>query len=300
MSTFLQALVDAVSSGALYGLAALGIGLVFGVLRLANFAHGEIITAAAYTLVFTWQYGPFVAIPLAILASVLLALLMELVVFRWMRRASDGTLLIASFGLSVLIQRVYEIGFGNNVRTGAVAPALSGSVTVGKQTAEKTEVSQGQFKVEFRDLRQALQQDTTWVIQEACRWRLGDLRCGVDLTPYTTEGEVASVTNAYEFAITGSDIETETDHYGEGSLTWLTGSNAGTPAAKIKSYEYSVVVLSEAAPFEIEVGDTFQIVAGCRKRWEEDCKGKFDNILNFGGEKDKPTRDELAALPESS
>lgn len=131
MSTFLQALVDAVSSGALYGLAALGIGLVFGVLRLANFAHGEIITAAAYTLIFTWQYGPFVAIPLAILASVLLALAMELFVFRWMRRASDGTLLIASFGLSVLIQRVYEIGFGNNVRTGAVAPALSGSVTVG-------------------------------------------------------------------------------------------------------------------------------------------------------------------------
>ena len=131
MSTFLQALVDAVSSGALYGLAALGIGLVFGMLRLANFAHGEIITAAAYTLVFTWQYGPFVAIPLAILASVLLALLMELVVFRWMRRASDGTLLIASFGLSVLIQRVYEIGFGNNVRTAAVAPALSGSITVG-------------------------------------------------------------------------------------------------------------------------------------------------------------------------
>lgn len=157
---------------------------------------------------------------------------------------------------------------------------------------------QGQFRVEFRDLRQALQQDTTWVIQEACRWRLGDLRCGVDLTPYTTEGEVASVTSAYEFAITGSDIETETDHYGEGSLTWLTGSNAGTPAAKIKSHEYGVIVLSEAAVFEIAEGDTFEIVAGCRKRWEEDCKGKFDNILNFGGEKDKPTRDSLAALPD--
>jgi len=157
---------------------------------------------------------------------------------------------------------------------------------------------QGQFRVEFRDLRQALQQDTTWVIQEACRWRLGDLRCGVDLTPYTTEGEVASVTSAYEFAITGSDIETETDHYGEGSLTWLTGANAGTPAAKIKSYEYSIVVLSEAAVFEIAEGDTFEIVAGCRKRWDADCRDKFDNILNFGGEKDKPTRDELAALPD--
>lgn len=157
---------------------------------------------------------------------------------------------------------------------------------------------QGQFKVEFRDLRQALQQDSTWVIQETCRWRLGDLRCGVDLTPYTTVGEVASVTSAYEFAITGSDIETETDHYGEGSLTWLTGSNAGTPAAKIKSHEHGVIVLSEAAVFEIAEGDTFEIVAGCRKRWDADCRDKFDNILNFGGEKDKPTRDELASPPQ--
>lgn len=130
MSTFLQALVDAVSSGALYGLAALGIGLVFGVLRLANFAHGELITAAAYTLILTWQYGPIVAIALAVLASVLLAVLMEVTIFRWMRGANDGTKLIASFGLSVLIQRIYEIAFGNNVRTAAVAPELSGSITV--------------------------------------------------------------------------------------------------------------------------------------------------------------------------
>ena len=157
---------------------------------------------------------------------------------------------------------------------------------------------QGQFRVEFRDLRQALQQDTTWVIQEACRWRLGDLRCGVDLTPYTTEGEVASVTSAYEFAITGSDIETETDHYGEGSLTWLTGLNAGTPGHKVKTFAAGVVTLSEFAVYAIDVGDTFEITAGCRKRWDVDCRDKFDNIINFGGEKDTPTRDELAALPD--
>ena len=187
--------------------------------------------------------------------------------------------------------RVYIFRYNWKLPAAGLLPVKRGSF--GNFTPQ-----QGQFRVEFRDLRQALQQDTTWVIQEACRWRLGDLRCGVDLTPYTTEGEVASVTSAYEFAITGSDIETETDHYGEGSLTWLTGSNAGTPAAKIKSHEYGVIVLSEAAVFEIAVGDTFEIVAGCRKRWEEDCKGKFDNILNFGGEKDKPTRDELAALPD--
>ncbi|GAA1649489.1 branched-chain amino acid ABC transporter permease [Georgenia ruanii] len=128
--TNVQALIDAISNGALYGLAALGIGLVFGVMRLANFAHGELITIAAYSLVLTWHLGPWVALPLALLASVVLALLLEFAVFRRMRRANPATLLIASFGLSFLLQRVYEIAFGNNVRTAPVAPALARSVEI--------------------------------------------------------------------------------------------------------------------------------------------------------------------------
>lgn len=127
----IQGLIDAISTGALYGLAALGIGLVFGVMRLANFAHGEIITIAAYTLVLTWHRGAALSIALAIVASVLLALLLEFAVFRRMRRANAATLLIASFGLSFLLQRVYEIVFGNNVRTAPVAPALARSVEIG-------------------------------------------------------------------------------------------------------------------------------------------------------------------------
>ena len=48
--TLLQQLIDAVALGALYGLVALGIGLVFGIMRLINFAYGELITAGGYTL----------------------------------------------------------------------------------------------------------------------------------------------------------------------------------------------------------------------------------------------------------
>ena len=50
MERLVQILVDAVSVGSLYALTALGIGLIFGVMRLINFAHGELITLAAYTL----------------------------------------------------------------------------------------------------------------------------------------------------------------------------------------------------------------------------------------------------------
>lgn len=131
MSQLLQSLVDALSAGATLGLAALAIGLVFGVIRLANFATGEIITAAAYTLIFTWQLGWYISIPFSIIVAVLLSLLMELAVFSRMRAATPATLLIASFGLSFLLQRVYELAFTNNVQTAPVASELAQSISIG-------------------------------------------------------------------------------------------------------------------------------------------------------------------------
>ena len=131
MTQLIQSLVDALSAGAVLGLAALAIGLVFGVIRLANFATGEIITGAGYALVLTWDLGWYVAIPLSIIVAVLLSLLMELAVFSRMRTAGPATLLIASFGVSFLLQRVYELVFGNNVRSAPVASGLAQSVTVG-------------------------------------------------------------------------------------------------------------------------------------------------------------------------
>ena len=172
----------------------------------------------------------------------------------------------------------------------------SGLIPVKRGSFGNFSPQQGQFKVEFRDQRQALQQNTTWVIQEACRWRLGDARCTVDLDPFTFEAEVTAVASAYEF--TSTDLDQADDYFGEGFVNWLTGLNAGTPGHKVKSFAAGVVTLSEFAVFEIDEGDTFEITAGCRKRWEEDCKDKFDNIINFGGEKDKPTRDELVAATD--
>lgn len=131
MNQLIQSLVDALSAGATLGLAALSIGLVFGVIRLANFAAGEIITASAYSVIFTWQLGWYVAIPIAIIIGVILSLLMEIGVFSRMRTATPATLLVASFGLSFLLQRIYEMLFTNNVQTAAVAPELARSINIG-------------------------------------------------------------------------------------------------------------------------------------------------------------------------
>ncbi len=131
MNQLIQSLVDAISAGAVLGLAALAIGLVFGVIRLANFATGEIITAAAYSLILTWDLGWYISIPISIIVAVLISLLMELAVFSRMRNHGPATLLIASFGLSFLLQRVYELIFGNNVRTAPIASGLAQSIDIG-------------------------------------------------------------------------------------------------------------------------------------------------------------------------
>ena len=156
----------------------------------------------------------------------------------------------------------------------------------------------GQFKVEFRDIRQALQQNTTWIFQEGCRWRFGDARCGLDIADFTVEGEVTAVSGSYQF--TDSSLVQASDYFGEGFVHWLTGDNAGYPDHKVKTFATGVVVLSEAPIFAIGIGDTFEISAGCRKRWDEDCNTKFDNLLNYGGEKDKPTRDSLIKPPDAA
>ena len=121
--TFLQALIDATSAGAVYALAALGIGLVFGVMRLANFANGELITGAGYALILLWPVSWPLAIVASIVVAVALALFMDAAVFRWIRSQPPATLLIASFGVSILLQRVYDGIFGTNVLSAAVAEA---------------------------------------------------------------------------------------------------------------------------------------------------------------------------------
>ena len=134
----IQVIIDALSNGGLYALAALGVGLVFGVMRLVNFAHGELITCSAYLLVVCLPWGLFPAIVISLAAGTALALLLELGVFSRLRGADPGVLLIASFGVSVLLQRAYETIYGAFPRSGQAAAWLSDVWNVGG-----TQVSRG-------------------------------------------------------------------------------------------------------------------------------------------------------------
>jgi branched-chain amino acid transport system permease protein len=101
-----QYLIDALSLGSLYALAALGVALVFGVMRLINFAHGELIMAGGYSMVGLSGYPWPVIVIGTLAATILLAIAMERVAFRPVRGASGATLLITSFTVSYLLQNL--------------------------------------------------------------------------------------------------------------------------------------------------------------------------------------------------
>jgi branched-chain amino acid transport system permease protein len=107
-----QTLADAASVGGLYALTALGIGLIFGVMRLINFAHGELIMIAGYTLLAFFGAPIAVAILAAFVAAVLLALATERLAFRPLRDADPATLLISSFAVSFFLQKTQILVVG--------------------------------------------------------------------------------------------------------------------------------------------------------------------------------------------
>ena len=129
----IQHAIDAISLGSLYALFALGIAVIFGIMRLVNFAHGELIMAGAYVLALVSL--PAVAlVPLTLLVAVGLALMLERAAFRPVRQAAPATLLITSFALSFLLQNVAALTWGSVPRSTDFASGLDTSFALGEVT----------------------------------------------------------------------------------------------------------------------------------------------------------------------
>jgi len=109
-----QTLADATALGSIYALMAVGIGLVFGVLRLVNFAYGQLVMAGAFALAMASQWGwpVWAAIVLCFAVVLVLSLLMDRLVFRPLRGHSPAVMLVATFAVAFLLQNVALLWFG--------------------------------------------------------------------------------------------------------------------------------------------------------------------------------------------
>jgi branched-chain amino acid transport system permease protein len=113
MTAFLQNLIDAISVGSTYALVALGIALIFGIMRLVNMAYGEIIMIGGYVLYALSGIPWVLAVALAIATTIIVAIVMERSAFRPVRGADPTTLLITSFVVSFFLQHLALVALGS-------------------------------------------------------------------------------------------------------------------------------------------------------------------------------------------
>ena len=107
LTTFLQQCLTGISLGGAYALIAIGYTLVYGILRLINFAHGDIFMMAGYFMIFAMASFPwFIAIPVVLIVTVLLGIGIERVAYRPLRSAPRMSVMISAIGVSYLLQNL--------------------------------------------------------------------------------------------------------------------------------------------------------------------------------------------------
>jgi branched-chain amino acid transport system permease protein len=133
VATILQQSINGLSLGATYALLALGLAIVFSILHLVNFAHGEILTVSAYSMLGARKLGlPWIAsLVVGVALAVVTAVAMERVAFRPVRHASPTTMLLTSFGLGIMIQAVFQVGVSPRPKAVPQPDWLSSAITVG-------------------------------------------------------------------------------------------------------------------------------------------------------------------------
>ncbi|MEX1140931.1 MAG: branched-chain amino acid ABC transporter permease [Thermoleophilaceae bacterium] len=131
MAEVVQHVVDALSLGGIYAALTLGLGLLFSVMRLVNFAYGELIMAGAFAM-YLLQDTPLLVLVAGTLAVTIgVALVTERVAFRPLRGVDPMTLLLASFAVSVMLQNGARMVFGPIAKGVAPYPFLEQDLIIG-------------------------------------------------------------------------------------------------------------------------------------------------------------------------
>lgn len=153
----------------------------------------------------------------------------------------------------------------NLIRSGTL-----GQVKTGRQT----------FNAELRGLMQAYSRVIGRLTTQTCTADLGDARCTKVLTSFTFTGTVTSATG--NRVVSDSGRTQANDYFTGGKVTFTSGPNTGL-SMEVTAYTVGVLTLALAMPYTVSAGNTYSVIAGCTKRFSEDCVGKFANGVNFRG-----------------
>lgn len=171
-------------------------------------------------------------------------------------------------------------------------------------TMGKVSEEDDRFKLELMGLKDRLNQTIVRTITPTCIWTFADThingqiiatdksRCKLLASTYTVTGTITSVTSASVFQ--DSSRAESLDYFGNGEIIFTSGDNAGLSHKIIKSYlADGTITVSSPFYYLPKVGDGYTMIAGCRKRPNEDCRDKFFNKKRFGGFPDVPTESQV-------
>jgi len=136
---FITQFINALQLGSIYALVALGYSMVYGIIKLLNFAHGDVIMVGGYIAIFSLAAGmpPVVAFILIILGCTALAVIMEKLAYTPLRTAPRISVLITAIGISILLQNLAQFFFGARPRPVPI-PFPAGSINLGEITLAYT------------------------------------------------------------------------------------------------------------------------------------------------------------------
>ena len=137
-SILLSALLNGLTTGAVYALIALGLTLIYGVLHIINFAHGASLMMAlygVYALKERWGIDPYVALPLMVPAMFVLGYAMQRIVINRASHGKDENILLVTLGLSIVMENFALLFFKSDTRTIETAYTLT-TVAIGPESAQ--------------------------------------------------------------------------------------------------------------------------------------------------------------------
>lgn len=162
-----------------------------------------------------------------------------------------------------------------------------GKMRLASFTMGDIKVTRSAFNAEMRGLTQSLQKVVGRLVTKGCPWVFGSISpdnftpaCNKALGPLTVTGTLTAVSDRRTFGDSGrAEVS---DYFGGGVITFLTGANAGD-SLEISAFASGGFVTYMPFLHNLAVGDTYSLTPGCRKRFTEDCRGKWANTNNHGG-----------------
>lgn len=118
--SFINYLVNGISLGSVYSIIALGYTMVYGIAKMLNFAHGDVIMVGGYvtfTVMSTMGWNPILAVLISILFCTILGITIERIAYKPLRKASSLAVLITAIGVSYLLQNIALLIFGANTKS---------------------------------------------------------------------------------------------------------------------------------------------------------------------------------------